>query len=127
MPADFSPDLRARIVEAARTESASAVAQRFGVSIRTVVRLRARQRSGEPLERRQTNFGPARLLSDTDRAHFEAYLKENPSMTHQAMAERFEKETGRRLSRQTVQQQFGRWRLTRKKNDSDPPSRTETT
>lgn len=127
MPADFSSDLRARIVEAARTDSASTVAQRFGVSIRTVVRLRARARSGEPLERRQTTFGPARLLSDDDRARFEAYLAENPSMTHAQMAERFEQETGRALSRQTVQLQFARWKITRKKSDSDRRSSLETT
>lgn len=127
MPADFSPDLRARIVEAALTDSAANVAQRFGVSMRTVVRLRARHRSGEALERRQTKFGPARLLADDDRARFRAYLSENPSMTHAVMAERFKQETGRALSRQTVQLQFARWKLTRKKNDSEQPKGFETT
>ncbi len=100
MPADFSPDLRARIIDAARTDSARAVAQRFCVSIRTVGRLRKRHREAEPLERRQTRFGSVPLLSHDDRVRFEAYLSENPSMPHAEMARRFEEETGRRVSRQ---------------------------
>ena len=127
MPADFSTDLRARILNAALSEPAPAVAKRFSVSISTVERLLKRHREGLSLERRQTRFGPSPALNDQDRAAFEAFLQENVSMPHAEMADRFEQQTGRRISRQTVQRHLSKWRITRKKSPSGPRSNAETT
>lgn len=127
MPTDLSTDLRARILQASPTETAPALAKRFSVCVSTVERLRRRHREGVPLARRQTKFGPDAALTDQDRVHFEGYLAENVSMPQAEMAGRFAADTGRRVSRQTVQRYLQRWKLTRKKSSSAPPSNSEAT
>lgn len=127
MPAPLSPDLRRRVHEAALTQTAPAVAQRFGVSLRTVHRLRRLVRDSGTTEPRPHGGGRAPQLTEADTPFFERCLSENVSMTHQAMAERFGEATGRVLTRQTVQFYLRRWGITRKKSDGEPFNETETT
>ena len=127
MPAPLSSDLRRRLHEAALTQSAAAVAERFGVSRRTVHRLRTLARLSGTTEPRPHGGGRAPQLTDTDKSFFEACLAENVSMTHQAMAERFNAATGSAVTRQTVQFYLRRWGITRKKSDGEPSNDTETT
>lgn len=116
MPAALSPDLRHRIVEAARDTPLIEVARRFSVSVSTVSRLRALARTDPTLAPRQTRFGPQALLREEHRAHFERYLLENVSMTHATMAARFADDTGASVSRQTIQRRLRSWAITRKKS-----------
>lgn len=116
MPAALSCDLRRRIVDALGSTPPSEVARRFNVGRSTVFRLRTRAREDPTLAPRQKRFGPSALLSDNDRKRFERYLSENVSMPHAEMAARFAADTGRRVSRQTVQRRFKAWRITRKKS-----------
>lgn len=127
MPAPLSPDLRRRVHEAALTQTAPAVAQRFGVSLRTVHRLRRLVRDSGTTEPRPHGGGRAPQLTEADKPFFEACLSENVSMTHQAMADRFNAATGSAVMRQTVQFYLRAWGLTRKKSDGEPLSGTETT
>jgi len=115
MPAPLSTDLRRRILEASRSATAEVTAQRFSVSVTTVHLLRSLERDTGSVEPRPHGGGRSRSLSDEDRPRFEAMLAENVSMTHQEMADRFTAETGRKVSRQTVQRQLAHWKLTRKK------------
>ena len=116
MPAPLSADLRRRVLDAARSASASQVAARFGVSVITVHRLRRLERLHGSTEPKPHAGGKALLISDDDRPLFDAYLAENPSMPHERMAERFFADTGRRASRPTVRRALARWRLSRKKS-----------
>lgn len=111
MPAPLSADLRERILAACRSESMRAVARRFRVATTTVHRLANR----DTIEPKPHGGGRTPTLTDADRPRFEAFLAENVSMPHAEMAARFEAETGRTVSRQTVQRHVGRWNLTRKK------------
>ena len=115
MPAPLSPDLRRRIVEASRSNPAEATAERFNVSLASVYRLRALERETGSIAPKGHGGGRSASLSDEDRAHFDAFLNENVSMTHAEMAERFTTETGRSLSRSSVQRHLAKWALTRKK------------
>lgn len=111
MPAPLSADLRERILAACRTDSIRTVARRFRVATTTVHRLASRG----TIEPKPHGGGPRPSLTDADRPRFEAYLTENVSMTHAEMAARFRTDTGRSVSRQTVQRHVRRWGLTRKK------------
>lgn len=113
MPAPLSLDLRRRIVDA--TESAAKVARRFGVSETTVHRLRKLRRDSGALDPKPPRPGPPPALTDDDRSRFEAYLADDVSTRQQDMAARFTADTGRFVSRQTVQRALRRWALTRKK------------
>lgn len=116
MPAPLSADLRRRVLGAARSDTAPAVAARFGVSVSTVHRLRRLDRQTGSVEPRPHGGGHTPLVSDDDRPLFDGYLAENPSMPHAKMARRFGADTGRVVSRQTVQRMLARWRVTRKKS-----------
>jgi len=102
VPAPLSLDLRRRIVEAARSSSQRAVAERFAVGLATVGRLVARARAGEPLTPKPHDGGPGRLVGPDGEARFAAWLAENPSLTQAELAERFAAEAGRPISRQTA-------------------------
>lgn len=117
MPAPLSLDLRQRILAAHLDEKQSVplVAQRFGVAQNTVRRLAERFRSTGSALPKPHGGGPVPLLHDDDRAQIEACLKANPSMTHEEMARRFEKETTRRVSRPTMARYLAGWGITRKK------------
>lgn len=116
MPKALSPDLRLRVHDAATTSTAPATAQRFQVSKTTVHRLRALVRNTGSLAPKPHGGGRERLIKEDDRPRFEAYLAEDVSMRHEDMATRFSAETGRTVSRQTVQRQLSRWGITRKKS-----------
>ncbi len=121
MPAPLSADLRRRVLDAARSATARsatapATATRFGVSVATVHRLRRLNRLHGSVEARPHGGGHDPLVTVDDRPLFDAYLAENPSMPHQVIARRFEADTGRAVSRQTVQRMLARWRITRKKS-----------
>lgn len=115
MPAPLSADLRRRVLDAARSATAPAVATRFGVSVSTVHRLRRLDREFGSVEPRTHGGGHMPLVTDDDRLLFDGYLAENPSMPHATIARRFEADTGRAISRQTVQRMLARWRVTQKK------------
>ncbi len=116
MPAPLSADLRRRVLDAARSATAPAVAARFGVSVSTVHRLRRLDRLHGSVESRPHGGGHAPLVTDDDRPLFDAYLAENPSMPHATIARRFAGDAGRSVSRQTVQRMLARGRITRKKS-----------
>ncbi|MDT0633315.1 hypothetical protein RQM47_14220 [Rubrivirga sp. S365] len=116
MPAPLSVDLRRRVLDAARSATAPVVAARFGVSVSTVHRLRHLDRIQGSVEPRPHGGGHTPLVTDDDRPLFDGYLAENPSMPHATIARRFEADTGRAISRQTVQRMLGLWRVTRKKS-----------
>ena len=116
MPAPLSADLRRRVLDAARSATAPAVATRFGVSVSTVHRLRRLDRAHGSVEPKPHAGGRARTLTDADRPLIDGYLAENPSMPHETVARRFEADTGRAVTRQTVQRALARWRVTRKKS-----------
>lgn len=116
MPAPLSTDLRRRILDAARSATAPATAARFGVSVATVHRLRRLSRLHGSLAPRPHGGGHTPLVTDDDRPLFDGYLAENPSMPHATIARRFEADTGRAISRQTVQRMLAQWRITRKKS-----------
>ena len=116
MPAPLSPDLRRRVLDAARANTAPATAARFGVSVSSVHRLRRLGRDHGSVEPKAHAGGTSPTLADDDRPRFDGYLAENPSMPHHTMARRFEADTGRVVSRQTVQRALARWRITRKKS-----------
>ncbi len=116
MPAPLSPDLRRRVLDAARSATAAEVSGRFGVSISTVERLRRLDRETGSVLPKPHGGAPPRLIDDDDRPAFDAYLAENPSMPHAVAARRFEADTGRAVSASTVRRALVRWRLTRKKS-----------
>jgi transposase len=113
MPAPLSLDLRRRILEA--PGSAAEIAARFGVSASTVHRLRRLHREHGTLDPKPHGGGHTPRLTDADRPRIEAYLAENPSMPHHAMARRFAADTGRAVSRPTLQRALAGWGHTRKK------------
>jgi len=127
MPAPLSSDLRRRVHDAALAATAAEVATRFGVSMRTVYRLRQLVRRGGTTDPRAHGGGRSRHIADEDRPHFEAYLAEDVSTTHAEMATRFASVSGRVVTRQTVQARLAAWGITRKKNSSAPPSETAPT
>ena len=114
MPKPLSLDLRRRVLEASRSDTAEATALRFNVSVTTVERLRALERETGSVSPRAHGGGRKRSLSEEDRSCFEAFLREDVSMTHAEMAERFTNEK-RPVSRATVQRYIEKWGLTRKK------------
>lgn len=127
MPAPLSADLRRRIHAAALTHSASAVAARFDVSVRTVHRLRRLVRATGATEPRAHAGGRTPHLTPSDRPFFEACLREDVSMTQAEMATRFVTATGRTVTRQTVQIYLRRLGITRKKKRSTPHSESART
>ena len=116
MPAPLSADLRRRVLDAARSATAPAVAARFGVSVSTVHRLRRLDRLHGSVKPKPHAGGRAHSIPDDDRPLIDSYLAENPSMPHEVIARRFSADTGRVVSRQTVQRALARWRVTRKKS-----------
>lgn len=116
MPAPLSADLRRRVLDAARSATAPAVAARFGVSVSTIHRLRRLDRLHGSVDPMPHGGGHTPLVTDDDRSLIDGYLAENPSVPHATIARRFEADTGRAISRQTVQRMLARWRITRKKS-----------
>jgi transposase len=116
MAAPLSLDLRRRIVDAARSLSQRAVAERFAVSIPTVQRLVARERRGQSLKPTEPErHGPAPRVDADGEALFAAWLAENPSLTQAELARRFSAETARPISRITAGRALARMGYTRKK------------
>ena len=113
MPARLSAGLRHRVLDAARSATASAVAARFGVSVSTVHRLRRLDRLRGLVDPMPHGSGHAPLVTDDDCPLFDGYLAENPSMPHATIARRFEADTGRAVGRRTVRRILARWRITR--------------
>lgn len=116
MPAPLSPDLRRRVFAASKTMSAPKTAARFNVSVSTVHRLRRLDRTTGALEPRPHGGGHPLLITSDDREHIDECLAEDPSMTHEAIAERFRADTERVVSPSTVGRALLRWGVTRKKS-----------
>lgn len=115
MPAPHSADLRRRVLDASKMTSASKAAARFGVSVSTVHRLRRLDRLQGSVEPKPHGGGHVPLVTDDDRARFDAYLAESPSMPHAVIARRLKDDTDRDVSPSTVGRTLARWGLTRKK------------
>ena len=104
MPAPLSLDLRRRILDAVlRGDATQAeVARRFVVSLTAVESLLRRYRETGSIAPKAYRRGPAPALSEADDARIESYLDDDNGATLQEMAERFEAETGRRISDMAV-------------------------
>lgn len=122
-----SVDLRARIVEAyqAGGHSYVSLAQRFRVGTSSVRRYVLQWKSGSDLAPKPYKPGPKPHVSDEELVLFEAWLREDPSLTQNELARRYTEHTGRSISQQTVCRALSRAGFTYKKRASGPSSRTE--
>ena len=117
MPAPLSLDLRRRILDAARSGSATqaAVAQRFAVHVSTVERLLQRYRATGSVAPTITTPGPTRSLSEADDRLIAEIVEAQCDLTLAEIAERFEEATGRSVRTKTVERSLTRSEITRKK------------
>ena len=128
MPAPLSLDLRRRILAAVLAGGATQrqVADRFAVGLATVEDLLRRYRDTGSVEPKAYRRGPARLLSDADDVQVERYLDPehggDVGLTLGQLVDRFEADTGRRVSEMTLSRALVRREVTRKKRRSTPPS-----
>ena len=114
----ISMDLRQRIVDAYDRGEGSIpqIARRFAVGHATVERLLQRRRLTGSIAPAPAAGGPQPIVQDTDFGLIEAWLAEPGDLTQQDLAERFEHETGRSVSRRTISRVLERMRQTRKKS-----------
>ena len=114
----ISLDLRQRIVSAYEhgEGSQAQIAQRFEVATTTVERLLKQYRETGSLEPRKQGAPPPLVVSEEERACVKAWIEAQPDLTQDQLRERFEEETGRRVSRRTMGRVRTRLGLTRKKS-----------
>lgn len=94
-----------------RGESAASIASRFEVGERTVYRLQARDRSGQPIEPGKTGpQGSTKLTEDDEKALLDA-VKERPGITAAEALERIKT----KVAESTVCRFWVRSNLSRKK------------
>lgn len=112
----LSLDLRKRIVDAyERGEGSQAnIAQRFGVGTSTVERLLKQWRTTGSLEPKKLG-GSTPIVSEKQQSQVETWIKQQPDLTQDELAQRFTAETGRSVSRRTMGRVRARLGLTRKK------------
>lgn len=117
MPAPLSLDLRRRILDAARSGSATqaAVARRFAVHVTTVERLLQRYRTTGSVAPTITTPGPTRSLSEADDRLIAEIVEAQCDLTLAEIAERFEEATGRSAHTKAVERSLARSEVTRKK------------
>jgi transposase len=121
--AAYSDDLRARVIEAVEEEGCSLreAAERFKVGKtwvgKIVQRLRETGHAGAYL----TNAGPGPSLDEAARAQLATWLREDPDLTQQQLADRLAVK-GPRVDRSTVGRTLREMGWTRKKRASSPLS-----
>ncbi len=121
--AAYSDDLRARVIEAVEEEGCSLreAAERFNVGKtwvgKIVQRLRETGHAGAYL----TTAGPGPSLDEAARTQLAAWLREDPDLTQQQLADRLAVE-GPRVDRSTISRTLRDMGWTRKKRASSPPS-----
>lgn len=126
MPAPLSLDLRRRIVEAYRRGEGTidAVAERFSVGHATVERLLALERTSGSLEPRPHGGGTEPVVRAEDKPLLMAWMRENPSITQEELAQRYSEVTDRSACQQTMSRALERLDITRKKSPSTPRNAT---
>jgi transposase len=108
MPKALSLDLRTRIAAAVvKGGTVRAVAERFGVSAATAVRLGQRARAGEGLEPRRRGGAPRPLIAGEVADWVLARLEEKRDLTMRALAAEL-RERGTAVTHDTV------WRFVRR-------------
>ena len=121
--AAYSDDLRARVIEAVEEEGCSLreAAERFNVGKtwvgKIVQRLRETGHAGAYL----TTAGPGPALDEAARAQLAVWLREDPDLTQQQLADRLAVK-GPRVDRSTISRTLRDMGWTRKKRASSPPS-----
>ena len=124
--AAFSLDLRRRVLDAALAPDAPTertVADRFGVSLGFVQKLKRRWRTHGTAEPVGHRGGAPRKLSDGDRAALEAWA-DGSDATGAELAARLAAERGVRVTGRTVNRALVAAGLTLKKRRSERPSAT---
>ncbi|MEM1095238.1 MAG: transposase [Bacteroidota bacterium] len=118
MPAPISLDLRQRIADTLddNTLSQNAIALRFKVSVSTVQRIQRTLRDKQPLAPLPHAGGQKPIIDDDDFPIIEAWLDDEPDLTQAQLAERFETEHERSVSRRTMGRVLKRMDQTRKKS-----------
>lgn len=129
MPAPLSLDLRRRIVKAYQRGEGTIgqVAERFSVGHATVERLLALERTSGSVEPRPHGGGTEPVVRAEDKPLLLAWMRENPSMTQEELAQRYAEATGRAVCQQTMSRALARLEITRKKSPSTPRSATDRT
>ncbi len=114
----LSIDLRQRIVEAYKRGQGSQrkLAQRFSVSRSSVERLLKRERQTGSVAPKPHGGGRAPIVHEHDREAIKQWLRDEPDLIQQELAERFTAETGRTVSQQTISRSLRRLEITRKKS-----------
>ncbi len=116
MPSSLSLDLRTRIASAvAGGETVRAVAQRFGVSAATAVRLGQKARAGEDLSARPRGAPPEALIKGEVADWLRTRIAEKQDLTMRALAAEL-CERGTSVTHDTVWRFIRREGLTFKKN-----------
>lgn len=114
----LSIDLRQRIVSAYERGEGSqrALAERFSVSRSSVERfIRLKRRVGSVAPKPHAGGRACAVRSEADRSRLLRWIKCEPDLTQAEMAERFEVETGRPTSQQSMSRALRRLGITRKK------------
>ena len=114
----YSIDLRQRVVDAyMRGEGTKkALAHRFAISLSSVERWIRQHKATGTVAPKPNPAGKARaIVKQEDRELLVQWYKEAPDMTYEELAERFTRETGRRVARSTMGATVLRLGITRKK------------
>jgi transposase len=129
MPAALSNDLRRRIVAAyqAGEGTLEEIAERFAVGTASVTRLlRLDRETGSIHPKTYTRTAEGRVRTQ-DIPQLQNWLTENPSLTQDDLAQRYEQETGRTVSQRTISRVLKKAGITRKKSRPTRRSATDRT
>jgi transposase len=121
--AALSDDLRARVIDAVENEKASfrEVAERFKVGKTWVGKIVQRFRTTGDASAYLPIGGPGPSLDEAARAQLQAWLREQPDLTHQQLADRLA-DQGTRVDRSTVGRTLREMGWTRKKKSWSLPN-----
>lgn len=111
-------DLRQRIVQAYKRGQGSQrmLAQRFCVSRSSVERLLKHERQTGSVAPKPHGGGRAPIVQENDRETIKEWLRDEPDLIQQQVAERFTAHTSRTVSQQTISRSLRRLEITRKKS-----------
>lgn len=129
MPAPLSDDLRRRIVAAYQAGEGTLreIAERFQVGSASVTRLlRLERETGSIEPKTYTRTAETRVRAE-DIPLLKSWLSENPSLTQDELARRYERETGRAVSQRTISRVLSQAGITRKKSRPTRRSATDRT
>jgi len=121
--AAYSNDLRARVIEAIEKDGYSLrqAAERFKVGKTWVGKILQRLHETGDAGAYLPIGGPGPSLDEAARAQLETWLREQPDLTQQQLADRLA-DSGTRVDRSTVGRTLRQMGWTRKKSLSPPPS-----